>query len=59
MNELMKYKHYSAKTTYEEFHVKYMSGTLEKYVIPEFLSPNAITILGQLPGIVLVIYMIT
>ena len=32
---------------------------MEKYLIPEFLSPNAITVAGQLPALFLILYVLT
>ena len=55
----MKYKHYAAKTTFEEFHAKNLAGFMEKYLIPEVFSPNFITIMGQIPSVVLIIYLVT
>ena len=36
-----------------------MSGFLEKYLIPEVFSPNVISIVGQIPGLILIIYVFT
>ena len=36
-----------------------MSGSLEKYLIPEVFSPNVISIVGQIPGLILIIYVFT
>lgn len=32
---------------------------MEKYLIPEFLSPNAITVIGQIPALCLIFYVLT
>ena len=56
LDRLMKYRHSSPKTPFEIFHTKYLSGSLEKYLIPECFSPNVITITGQIPGLILIIY---
>ena len=51
----MKYRHSSPKTAYEVFNGTYLSGFMEKYLIPEFLSPNFITLGGQVPALLLMI----
>ena len=55
----MLYRHSSPKTPYEVFNGQYLSGFVEKYLIPEFLSPNFITLAGQLPALILIIYIFT
>ena len=43
---LTKYEHDSPKTAFEHYHSEHISGAVEKYLIPESLSPNVITIIG-------------
>ena len=56
--QFLKYKHSSPKTTLEAFCIDYIYEPIDRLLIPQYLSPNFITFVGQAPMICLNLYML-
>lgn len=59
LKEFLKYKHSSPKTTLELFLVNRVWGPFEKHCIPDVISANSVTLIGQAPLFLLSTYLLT
>ena len=60
IDKLKTYKHSSPKTSLELFYTNNVLYYVEKYLIPNYLSANSVTIMGQiLPICVLALFLST
>ena len=55
LNELSKYRHRAEKTTLEKWMIAHPSGWLEKRLFPESWTPNCITLIGQVPQLLMIL----
>ena len=51
------YKHVAPKTTFEKFYVEKLLVPIEKHLFPKSWSANTITLLGQIPMFLFVLYL--
>ena len=55
LNNLNKYQHKSMKTTLETWFCKGISALLEERCYPDSWTPNCITLIGQVPQLVMIL----
>ena len=53
LKKLTLYKHSSGKTTFEDFYCRTAGVFFEKYCFPDVWTPNVISILGQVPDLIM------
>lgn len=49
LDNLNQYQHKAAKTTLETWMCNNISGWMEKNIYPDYLTPNFVTLVGQVP----------
>ena len=59
LKQLTMYVHKSDKTTFEKWCGKHVAGWIELNLIPDIWTPNVITLVGQIPALIMVVVILT